>query len=330
MDNLNPDGLSLSEVRAHRLAKENADFNLEYYAYHASLLIVTQFRSEFVDPPEELPAILSFVTRWHMALHPGNTVERLPSSPSPAAIRTSPSSPPSSSFRHVALARGLLPSKHSSDFSFNQTFDAAKDNLSHPSDSLLLPSGSLPISKKPLIEVVAPDDVTAASTANTLTIPALSNDDMPPLEDGGSPFTSQNTNSDPSKEIVGKSNRDQNPPDASPSSKMINRPPSTNSVTNPYLEQVVDEKTTQFSIDDREALLRLPRRERAFERFFWDLLAADLITNRAVTLSSLVDIVFCYAYDYRVTLGESTVESAWTIVKLSPTLSWLEVRVLFR
>ncbi|XP_075229566.1 protein SHQ1 homolog [Lycorma delicatula] len=39
---------------------------------------------------------------------------------------------------------------------------------------------------------------------------------------------------------------------------------------------------------------------------------------------SLVDILFAYAYDQRTTLGESTVESAWTINKLSATLSWLQ------
>ncbi|KAG8323262.1 Hsp90 cochaperone shq1 [Homalodisca vitripennis] len=37
---------------------------------------------------------------------------------------------------------------------------------------------------------------------------------------------------------------------------------------------------------------------------------------------SLVDIVFAYAYNHRTTLGENTVESAWTINKLSATLSW--------
>ena len=37
---------------------------------------------------------------------------------------------------------------------------------------------------------------------------------------------------------------------------------------------------------------------------------------------SLVDLVFAYAYDHRTTGGEPTVESAWTIAKLSATLSW--------
>lgn len=42
-------------------------------------------------------------------------------------------------------------------------------------------------------------------------------------------------------------------------------------------------------------------------------------------LFSLVDIIYAYAYNHRTTLGETTVESAWTVNKLSSTLSWLEV-----
>ena len=39
---------------------------------------------------------------------------------------------------------------------------------------------------------------------------------------------------------------------------------------------------------------------------------------------SLVDILYAYAYDHRTTLGDATCESSWTIVMLSPTLSWFE------
>ena len=41
-------------------------------------------------------------------------------------------------------------------------------------------------------------------------------------------------------------------------------------------------------------------------------------------LCSLLDILFAYAFDHRTTLGEPTVESAWTVSKLSITLSWLD------
>ena len=38
-----------------------------------------------------------------------------------------------------------------------------------------------------------------------------------------------------------------------------------------------------------------------------------------------MDIIFAYAYDVRTTEGEHSVESGWTISKLSSTLSWFEV-----
>lgn len=39
---------------------------------------------------------------------------------------------------------------------------------------------------------------------------------------------------------------------------------------------------------------------------------------------SLVDILYAYAYDHRLTQGDPTCESAWTIMILSMTLSWFE------
>ena len=41
-------------------------------------------------------------------------------------------------------------------------------------------------------------------------------------------------------------------------------------------------------------------------------------------LLCLVDILFAYVYDHRTTDGDPTVESSWTVMILSPSLSWLE------
>eukprot|EP00978_Attheya_sp_CCMP212_P048934 scaffold595511_cov35-Attheya_sp.AAC.1 len=38
----------------------------------------------------------------------------------------------------------------------------------------------------------------------------------------------------------------------------------------------------------------------------------------------LWDLLFSYAYDYRMTSGDATVESSWTLSILSPLLSWLD------
>jgi protein SHQ1 len=41
-------------------------------------------------------------------------------------------------------------------------------------------------------------------------------------------------------------------------------------------------------------------------------------------LCALAGVLYAIVYDYRLTAGDGTVESAWTICKLSPALSWLD------
>jgi len=67
----------------------------------------------------------------------------------------------------------------------------------------------------------------------------------------------------------------------------------------------------QFTEDENEALRRLPNKR-------------YLLNDAAVTMLSLVDILYCYAYNERTSMGDPSCESAWTICKLSPTLSWFE------
>jgi len=49
-----------------------------------------------------------------------------------------------------------------------------------------------------------------------------------------------------------------------------------------------------------------------------------LVQNERKCLLNLVDIIYAYAYDHRITVGEHNVESPWTIATLSPTLAWFE------
>lgn len=75
----------------------------------------------------------------------------------------------------------------------------------------------------------------------------------------------------------------------------------------------------------------------------------DIIEDERPIFLGLIDLLYCYAYNVRTTLGRSrtfrsdictidlliftliigdnTVESAWTIARLSPTLSWFDVSV---
>ncbi|XP_038045317.1 protein SHQ1 homolog [Patiria miniata] len=74
-----------------------------------------------------------------------------------------------------------------------------------------------------------------------------------------------------------------------------------------------EEPIVDLTEDEKEQMRRLPCRHY--------LLNPEM--EKGVLLS-LVDIVFAYAYNVRTTLSENSVESAWTICKLSPTLSWLD------
>lgn len=69
----------------------------------------------------------------------------------------------------------------------------------------------------------------------------------------------------------------------------------------------------EFTDDERFRLKNLPRREYLLDK-----------AEKRRLLLGVVDILIAYAYDTRVTEGEHSTESAWTISKLSATLSWLE------
>ena len=75
----------------------------------------------------------------------------------------------------------------------------------------------------------------------------------------------------------------------------------------------ITDKEVSFTDSEKEKLRQLPNREYVFDH-----------KEEISVCYSLVDVMFAFAYDKRATLGESTVESAWTISKLSSTLSWFE------
>lgn len=68
-----------------------------------------------------------------------------------------------------------------------------------------------------------------------------------------------------------------------------------------------------FTEEEKNMMRNLPRKEY--------LLDKQLVLSLQL---GLVDILFAYAYNKRVTEGEDTVESGWNISKLSATLSWFE------
>lgn len=75
--------------------------------------------------------------------------------------------------------------------------------------------------------------------------------------------------------------------------------------------------------DTKETLLKFSSKE---EQMMRDLPNKEyLLSFEKATYLGLVDLMFAYCYNYRVTEGDNNVESVWCIGKLSPTLSSLEV-----
>eukprot|EP01028_Stygiella_incarcerata_P009902 TRINITY_DN4886_c0_g1_i2.p1 TRINITY_DN4886_c0_g1~~TRINITY_DN4886_c0_g1_i2.p1 ORF type:complete len:419 (-),score=113.19 TRINITY_DN4886_c0_g1_i2:46-1188(-) len=72
-------------------------------------------------------------------------------------------------------------------------------------------------------------------------------------------------------------------------------------------------EVVQLMEKEREMLLQLPRREH--------LLTQDQVNS---CFMGLIDLLFTYSYNYRTNLGDNSCESGWNIVKVSPTLSWMD------
>jgi len=80
----------------------------------------------------------------------------------------------------------------------------------------------------------------------------------------------------------------------------------------PEFYSVTREEVT-LSEEEQEALLRLPRKEHLIDK-----------SNRSMVYFGLVDLIFSWSYNHRVTQGENCAESAWNMAKQSATLSWLD------
>ena len=68
----------------------------------------------------------------------------------------------------------------------------------------------------------------------------------------------------------------------------------------------------QFTEEERDLLMSLPRKPLLLDK-----------ADHQLALLGIVDILYGYCYDHRITYGEACVESPWNICKLSTQLSWL-------
>lgn len=74
------------------------------------------------------------------------------------------------------------------------------------------------------------------------------------------------------------------------------------------------EDILKFTEEEQEKMIKLPKKKYLIEE---SVLPSVYL--------GLIDLLFAYAYNHRITEGENNVESSWNICKISSTLSWLEV-----
>ncbi|XP_053201495.1 protein SHQ1 homolog [Panonychus citri] len=79
-------------------------------------------------------------------------------------------------------------------------------------------------------------------------------------------------------------------------------------------EKTTDCDSCNFNDEQIFRMKNLPKREYLLSK-----------KEKFQLLLGLIDILFAYSYDMRTTEGEHTCESGWTIIKLSATLSWLQI-----
>ncbi|XP_067024259.1 protein SHQ1 homolog isoform X2 [Acropora muricata] len=80
-----------------------------------------------------------------------------------------------------------------------------------------------------------------------------------------------------------------------------------------YESDSSNETRAQFTDAEKDQLRRLPNKDYLLDK-----------EEEIPLYLGLVDIIYAYAYNHRTTEGENTVESCWTIARISSTFSWFE------
>lgn len=78
------------------------------------------------------------------------------------------------------------------------------------------------------------------------------------------------------------------------------------------------ESDVQLSIEEKDLLKELPNKEYLMDE-----------NEIKIALHSMIDILYAACYNTRTTFGENTVESGWTVNKISSTLCWFQVQSQF-
>ncbi|KAF9996638.1 hypothetical protein BGZ80_002272 [Entomortierella chlamydospora] len=293
LDVFDPEHATMEMRRENRIQRENDKFDDEYYM------------SEFMNE-EEIQHLLKYKTQWWNELRNIQKAEKDASNKKDKKSHTpatgdstkkqeripQPSTPASKSFTSTLLSSHSQPSTPS-------IFHIVKDDSEESSSSHVDSFGLKEVSSRSIS-----NKITESNQGGNLIL-----DLEPSTASAHEALTSEKPlidESEPIKHLSGQSIAIIDPSKPSVDSQLEDNMADMNISGS---DSAVGAKP--FSSKEQELMRDLPRREYILE-------------NAKSTYLSLVDILFAYSYDLRVSEGDRTVETAWTICKLSPSIAALE------
>ncbi|KAF8986487.1 Hsp90 cochaperone shq1 [Entomortierella lignicola] len=291
LDVFDPEHATLEARRENRIQRENDKFDDEYYM------------SEFMNE-EEIQHLMKYKTPWWNELRSIQKAEKDASSKIKKQESTQAATKIAKKQEEISQVPTPVSTKFISPLLSNQSQPTTpsifnivnNDSDESPSTSQLDSFGLKEVSSRSISSQIAEsaDDRKLVLDLD----PSIKNDDdTPTLEE---PLIDE---SEPVKYLSGQKISIVDPSKPSTDSQLEDNMAG--------LSISGSDSVKPFSAKEQELMRDLPRREYILE-------------NTKSTYLSLIDILFAYSYDLRVSEGDSTVETAWTICKLSPSMAALE------
>ncbi|CAO3569321.1 unnamed protein product [Mortierella alpina] len=296
LDVYDPEHATLEVRRENRIRRENDKFDDEYYM------------SDFMNE-EEIQHILKFKTQWWNELRDIQKAEKASSKKGKAATQdvgstaTTTTLSPAACTTTTSFKSTLLSSSQtqpSTPSIFNIIKDESEESLSSSQEDIF---GLREISTKTISESITEPVKASGNGSLILDMESTSK----PTIDSVSPMIEPLIDeSEPVKHLGAHSIQVVDPSRPSLNSELVD---DMADMTLSAGDSVPGVKL--FSTKEQELMRDLPRREYILE-------------NTKSTYLGLIDILFAYSYDLRVSEGDTTVETAWTICKLSPSMAALD------
>ncbi|KAF9968669.1 hypothetical protein BGZ70_000514 [Mortierella alpina] len=296
LDVYDPEHATLEVRRENRIKRENDKFDDEYYM------------SDFMNE-EEIQHVLKFKTQWWNELRDIQKTEKASNrksklaTPVVGSTATTTTLSPSASTTTTSFKSTLLSSSQiqpSTPSIFNIIKDESEESLSSTQED---PFGLREISTKTISDSVAEPIKASGNGSLILDMEPTSK----PTIDSVSPMIEPLVDeSEPVKHLGAHSIQVVDPSRPSLNSELVDDMADMTLSAGGSVPGV-----KPFSTKEQELMRDLPRREYILE-------------NTKSTYLSLIDILFAYSYDLRVSEGDTTVETAWTICKLSPSMAALD------